>query len=697
MVNKRVKLVRFWSGVLKTNAMGEVIHTIDIPQFSGSLRIMAVAYKNNAFGSAQKNITVADPLVVSTGLPRFLSPNDIVTVPVTVFNTTNANTMAQINVQATANLMVAGNNNQNIAIKANDENQVYFDLQARPVIDSAKVTVTVQAMGRTFKEVLDINIRPITGLVKQSGSGIVEGGRYQDLNFGNDFVPNTTRSRLFVSTSPLAQFANNLEYVVQYPYGCVEQITSSVFPQLYVQDLMKAISPEKQNTELLAGEIRENIQEGIMKLLANQTYSGGLSYWAGGYDSHVFGTAYAAHFLIEAQKAGYEVSQSALDQMLDFLRRKIDDRDTEDYDYRDDKNIRRKRAIVPKEVIYAVYVLTLAGKEDLSAMNYFRENEDQLALDSRYLLACAYMLLGDQTSYIGLLPATDTNGGFGSWEISENALSGSFHSPIRDEALALNAFVEADINNQRVPAMARHLSEQVRNAHYLNTQESAFTLLSLGKLAQKTAQNSQSVYGEVLLNGNSVAQGTNMMLRNNLSGNQIKIGGKGGGILYYSWQTQGLSATGKVKEEDNRLRVRKTFYDREGNVIKNNTFRQNDLVIVKVSIVAEPYFMNMENIVITDMLPAGLEIENPRLMATKTIPWIRTQDSPEHFDIKDDRINYFTSATGKTRNFYYLARAVTLGTFQMGPVSADAMYNGEYHSYYGAGTIKIVERKQSVN
>jgi alpha-2-macroglobulin len=691
MVNNRIKLVRFWSGVLKTNAAGEVSHTIDIPQFSGSLRIMAVAYKDGRFGSAQKNMTVADPIVVSTGLPRFLSPGDQVTIPVTVTNTTGNMANAQILLQTTDNLPIVGNGTQTIDIKPNNEGQVKFQIRAKEVIDSAKVKIQVIALGRTFGEELSINIRPTVGLVKAFGGGSIEGGMNQSLTLPNDLYPATAKAKLVVSKSPLVQFSNNLEYLVQYPYGCVEQVTSSVFPQLYVQDLMRVISPNKQNINLLDTEIRENIQEGIMKLQSMQNYSGGLSYWQGTYNTSWFGTAYASHFMLEAQKAGYLVNQGVLNQMLDYLQNNSERRNTEDYYYYDERGKRRKKSIAPKEAVYSLYVLALGKRADISGMNYFKENPNLLALDSKYLLAISYLMQGDRAAYQELLPKAFEG------EASENALSGSFYSHIRDEALALNALLEVDEGNIQIPSMARHLAEQVRTAKYLNTQENAFALMSLGKLAKK---NNNQASGQVLANNAPFANydgSTNLILNNGLFGKSLNIRSQGQGTLYYFWQTEGLSASGKVKEGDNKLKVRKTFYDQNGNVVKNNTFRQNDLVIVKVSIVAEPFFSEVNNVVLTDMLPAGLEIENPRLTPTKTINWIRTTDEPEYFDMRDDRINFFTSATGKVKNFYYLTRAVTIGTYTMGPVSADAMYNGEYYSYANSGTVRIVERRNEEN
>lgn len=692
--NRRVKPVRFWSGVLKTDANGEVNYTIDIPQFSGSLRIMAVAYKDGAFGSAEREMKVADPIVISTGLPRFLSPGDKVKVPVTLSNTTNTDSKAKVQLEVSNNIKITGEKTKNITVKENQESQIEFEIQSAQVVDNAQITVLVSALGRTFSEELDITIRPVVGLVKKSGSGSIQAGMNQSIDLQHDFIPATTRAKLIISKSPLVQFTSSLDYLIQYPYGCVEQVTSSVFPQLYAQDLMKAIHPNKQNIALYESEIRSNVQEGIARLLARQNYSGGLSYWPGGGNANWFGTAYATHFLLEAQSLGYYVQPEAMNQLYNYLRDRVTRKKTEEYFYfanlTGERN-RRKKQIAPKEAIYSLYVLTLAKKSDLATMNYYKENSNLLALDSKYLLAVSYLLMGDRASYQALLPRRFSG------EYSEKVTNRSFHSYLRDEALALNALLEADPQNTQINEMARHLSEAFRkeNGNNFNTQERAFALLALGKLAQKNNQN--NVQGTIKMNGQLLANfsGEDIVLDNRLAGNAINIQANNEGILYYFWEMAGLSASGNIPEEDKKLKVRKTFYNRNGREIRNNTFRQNDLVVVKVSIVAEPYFRNIDNVVITDMLPAGFEIENPRLVPNQEFNWIRNRNTPEHFDIRDDRINYFTQVTGNVQNYYYLVRAVTKGTYKMGPVSADAMYDGSYHSYNGAGTVRILGQDEN--
>ena len=144
-----------------------------------------------------------------------------------------------------------------------------------------------------------------------------------------------------------------------------------------------------------------------------------------------------------------------------------------------------------------------------------------------------------------------------------------------------------------------------------------------------------------------------------------------------------------MREEDAYLKVRRTFLNRSGQPFGTPTFRQNDLVVVKITIAAADAAGEVANVAITDLLPAGLEIENPRLSTQPDLAWLVNAADPDYFDVRDDRINYFTTVTGTPKSFYYLVRAVSKGTFKLGPVSADAMYNAEYHSYNGAGTVRV--------
>lgn len=678
MTNRRVNLVSFWSGIVKSNGSGEASITIDIPQFSGDLRIMAVAYKDKMFGSADAHIKVADPVVVSSALPRFLSPGDTVNMPVTLTNTTERQGSASATVKTSGGLMVIGGATQSAELPAGREAQVLFRIAASPSIGTGEVEVSVSGLGGTFTDKTSLTIRPASSLLKTTGSGDVNAGAQKSVSLQHNFIPASVAGRLVVSKTPIAQFSEDLTYLQQYPYGCVEQTVSSVFPQLYIADLSKALREKPVRNDIT----QDNVQGAIRRLATMQLYNGALSYWPGGTEESWWGTVYAAHFVFEAGRAGYDIQEQQLDRMFDYLVKKVRSRPRETYRYYDNQNRLVTIDIPSKDVFYSLYVLALAGRHDIATMNYYKARTDSMALDSKYLLAGAYLLAGDRKSYVSILPKAFSG------ERSVRSLGGNFYSYIRDEAIALNAILEADPDNPQVASMAKHLSEQLKANKWLSTQERAFALLALGKIARRA--NTSKVTATVSAGGKTLGtmNDNDLVLTNTGIGQTVNIKAEGTGKVYYFWEIEGISSTGEYREEDNYLRVRKTFLTRSGQPVSGRSFKQNDLIVVRLS-VASSNGEKVENVVVTDLLPAGFEIENPRIGAVPELGWIKDNASPDYFDIRDDRINYFTTVEGKERHFYYLVRAVTRGSFRMGPVSADAMYNADYHSANGAGTIWV--------
>ncbi|MFI5133685.1 MAG: hypothetical protein ACHQEB_05080, partial [Chitinophagales bacterium] len=198
---------------------------------------------------------------------------------------------------------------------------------------------------------------------------------------------------------------------------------------------------------------------------------------------------------------------------------------------------------------------------------------------------------------------------------------------------------------------------------------------------------------EIQVNGKTIAKVDGGQWKGDMSalkGTNVDIITKGSGRLYYYWVAEGISSSGSYKEEDSYLKVRKRFYDRFGKEINGNTFKQNDLIIVGITL-ERSFSTDIENVVITDLLPAGFEIENPRTKEIPGMDWIKDAAEPTALDVRDDRIHFFVDAGRNKQVYYYAVRAVSPGQYKMGPVSADAMYNGEYHSYNGAGVIRVVQ------
>ncbi|MBS1774032.1 MAG: alpha-2-macroglobulin family protein [Bacteroidetes bacterium] len=678
MFVNRVKNVSYWSGIQQADSRGIYKYEIDIPQFSGDLRVMAIAYKGKGFGGADQHMKVADPVIISTGLPRFLSPKDEVVMPVTLSNTTAKDATVTVTAKTNGPVSVSGSSTETIKIPANREQRVVFNIAAQQSIGAGKVTIAVKGMGETFINETDISIRPTASLQKMYSSGTVTETSNGNISPQCNFIPTTIRGKLVLSKSPLVAFSKNISYLVQYPYGCVEQTTSAVFPQLYYKDLVKSLYG------LDDGNMNPgyNIQKAIAKLQSMQMSDGGLSYWPGGGYESWWGSTYACHFLLEAKKAGYEVNDNTTDKLLQYLKLRLNKRETEEYYY----NGNQKKIIACKEIAYSLYVLALAGQSQISTMNYYKAHQDMLSLDSRYLLAAAYNYSGQPVQAKQVLPPAFSG------EKSNSIFGGSFYSYVRDEAVALNALVDIDPHNPQIGTMAKQLTGEMHNNPYLNTQENVFAILAFGKIARgaNNTTASATLFADGKTIGTTSGQDIKVDMRNYVNKNmQAKVKGKG--RYYYYYELSGLTADGSYKQEDKYIKVRRTYYNRDGNPISNNTFRQNDLIIVRISI-SQEYSGQIDNIVITDMLPAGFEIENTRLNDMPDIKWIKNKAEADYEDIRDDRMNLFTSLGGQPKDFYYMVRAVSPGTYQLGPVQADAMYNGSYHSYNGAGIVTVLEK-----
>lgn len=675
----RVKLVSFWSGIRVADASGTVNFPIDIPQFSGDIRLMALAYTDHKFGSTDRHMKVSDPVVLSTGLPRFMSPKDTVLAQLNLTNTTAYPAQAHISFSCTAPLVIAGPTTADLVLKPGGESRVQFKVYARQMTGAAQVNVSVKALNETFTDVTDMSVRPPASLQHRTGNGSSDEAHPQQFLIGGNFIPASVHGKLVVSKSPIWQLAAHLNYLLQYPYGCVEQTVSAAFPQLYYEDMVSSLggSGNGENPTY-------NVQQAIAKLQSMQMSDGALSFWPseGMGEESWWGSIYAAHFLWEARKAGYEVNSGTLDRLFEYMKYKLQDRQTFIYYY----NQTLSKEIAPEEVPYSLFVLALAGQPQFSTMDYYKANPEYLSLDGKYLLSAALQLSGQHDKAAETLPPAFKG------EIANTSTGGSFYSYIRDEAISLYALEMTDAPNPQIGLLAKQLADDMSKAEYLNTQESSFGFLALGKLVRTENQNTATA--EVRMGSKLLGSTNGKNLTIDIAGgqdNKLSLQVSGNGNYYYFWDASGIPSDGSYKQEDSHLSVRRTYYDSKGHPITDLVFHPNDLIVVKITLSSE-YGHPLDNVVVTDMLPAGLEIENQRLSAMPEISWIKDEDQADYTDIRDDRISFFTNLGDSPTHFYYLVRAVSPGTYQLGPVQADAMYDGQYHSYNGSGIIRVLDK-----
>jgi len=243
-----------------------------------------------------------------------------------------------------------------------------------------------------------------------------------------------------------------------------------------------------------------------------------------------------------------------------------------------------------------------------------------------------------------------------------------------------------------VPLLVKRLEMGMRNRRWVTTHENAFALLALGKYIRHLKNEGATYRANVALRGKSLAQFTHsdkvVIEPDEIGGETIDVSVQGKGALYYQWHAEGIRADGEVKESDNHLEVRRRFLSRGGKQLDPQTILQGEIVVVEITVHSG---RRLDNLVINDLLPAGLEIENPRIATRDALPWAASSSfTPERIEMRDDRLLLFANLTARRKHVYrYIARAVTRGRFHLPPISAFCMYDPETASVHGAGTVVV--------
>ena len=675
--SERFHLLSIWSGIKKTNEEGVVNVEMDIPQFNGDVRLMALAYSGSRFGSAEEHMKVADDIIIEPQVPRFLATNDSLITNVTVINTTSSKGNVDVSLRTEGPVKISSASSKSVTVDANSTGHVSFAVKTGDEVGTGKIIFETSGIAKVKQEI-EIGVRPVSPLVVESGSGIINPNEKIKLEISKDYLPSTQNSTLTISKFPAVRFAKQLKYLVGYPYGCIEQTVSKLFPQLYFEDLAKLVAPDLYRTNNPAYYVKE----GIRKIESMQLYDGSISYWQGEDYSNWWGSVYAAHFLIEAKKAGYNPSESVINKLLNYLAKRAKENSTYDYvTYFQNKRTINK--IANKEILYSLYVLALADKGDISTMNFYKARPQLLSTDTKYLLAGAYALTNNWNTYYEIIPSSFKP------EITERMSGGNFDSEIRASAIMLNVLLEVQPNSSQIPYMIKHLTQEADLMY--STQERSFAFLALGKAATRTANTEMKI--DITAEGKKIGTYNNSDLTltsGKLNSDDVVLSSSGKGSVYYFWSTEGIKKSPEIKEKDSFMRVRRSYYDyRSGYPVLNNDFKQGQLIVCKISLEGTGRYA--ENIVITDLLPAGFEIENPRLSASTELKWKTNNPiNVQYMDIRDDRLLLFTNLDRYVkREFYYMLRVVSKGKFQLPVIGAEAMYSPEFHSYNGAGVIEV--------
>ncbi len=695
----RVRPVALYSGVIHTDGQGLGSADFPVPPFTGLLRVMAVASAQSASGSSDQSVFVRSPLLVQSSWPRFAAPGDRFTVPLLIFNNTTNAGEAKVALQ----WIDDGDKPGPIGFTSTRERRI--DLAPLPVRAGGQATASVDVTvadrigvararliadldGEHYEETLELPVRPASPSILLGGYASAAPDKPCKVSMPGGMVEGTARYTVRISPWPVLELPQGLEYLDHYPYGCAEQTTSTLFPLVYLPDIGRQIAPGLFDKDRVANKV----QVGITRLIGMQTADGGLAMWPGEREPWPWASVYAAHFLVEAKAAGYEVPDEFREHLLRYVR-----------------TLLTQAADGPENIetqTYACYVLALAGKPERAAMSRLGERlaaagtvGDGINNEARFHLAAAWLAAGRRDLATWLIPQTPPPAR------ADRRLTGNLASPIRERAVLLSTLLAVQPDHPALPELARQLASASREGRWRSTQDTAFAVMAIGRYLRTARSTVPYATAELLLDGRSVAkaeEGQPLVweappdLTSVPDKLEMRITGAPDAIAHVAWTQTGV-APKPPADADNGLKVRRRYLNAQGNPLRDNVVRSGDLVLVELSVEsAAP----LEHVVIEDLLPAGLEIENPRLLTSAEQAKAKghpQDDSHRIFqdsrlDIRDDRLivvgHLDSSAPG---TYLYTARAVAPGIFVTPAVRAECMYDiGTSSLFGGGGTLKVL-------
>lgn len=642
---------------LDENGEGEAVFTL--PPYEGRLRAMVIAAGPGVVGAGSIKTVVKAPLGVRVAAPRMLAPGDETFLPVTVRNSSGKADRVRLTLESLGGLVVAdglrveGDNirhpfttltlrdgeTRTLRVRVRAGNEV----GARGRVQGLRVLARMGPETRTVEQCFPV--RPAACFDVERTGLALEGST--KMRVPGTWIPGTVQVRLVAGASPDLQMGPALEALVRYPYGCVEQTTSRCMALLACRSLFQRLQSGK------AATVERLLKEGIDRIFSMQTHNGGFSMWPGGRWEYAFGTVYALDFLLQARAAGVTVPRARLKQGVNRLYSRL----TESRDV-------SLRA-------YAAEVVSRAGRPVASWLRLFSERSHRL--EDRARLALAYSHLGRDRTARALLAGKDLQG------CSGRETGGLLRSPLREKAVELRARLAATPGDGRIPELVTDLTRAVMRPGRLNTQEQGQALLALARYHDAHATRDRTVQAVVAAAGKRFRLDPGSPLVFPLEEGCTEIEILCEGRLYGLLEVSGfrIDSTGDRIPD---LTLARSILDTEtGKPVK--TFRQGGVYEVVLKGRAG---RTLENLLVTDVVPGGFEIENPRLGATTSRRFLRRQ--PDHLEIRDDRVLLFASRPVRGKFTYaYRMRAVFPGVFRQHPFVAETLYEAGVRTRDGGG------------
>ena len=654
---QRFKPVALFKGVLTTDEKGEGKIEFTIPDYIGAVKVMVVGADGEKYGSAEKEIVVKAPVVMQSSLPRNLKYGDEFIVPVSVFALEEKVGEVKVTLDFMGDIQT-----QTVSFDEKGDKTVYFNVKIGEYIGNGKIKISAVSKIYNYEEETDININSNNPYIYINEIKNLEAGKEISFTQPENFIKGSAEGKITVSNTPILSVDHRIQELIRYPYGCVEQTVSAVFPQIYIDMLTHS---NKFDREKIIG----NVNAAVGKLSRLQMYDGSFPYWPQG-DTDIWATVYTGHFLTEAKARGYYIPEDMYNRVVSY-----------------EKELVRNNNISLETKVYALYVLALGDVPEISQMNLIYENYfDKLSTTGKWYLAAAYNLAGedklskDTAEKLSLVPD----------KMSEEYERYSYGSELRDKAVILNAYY--NIFGRPEENLYKEVLTKLQSNQWLSTQSMGQALAALAHM--KDSSTGKDIAGIIDIDGKQ----TEFITENGIfeytvpeNVKDIKVISKDNGYINYYWEGVPVNYEGENISET--VKLTRNYYDEKGNPINEKDILSLssgksfwlEIKVLPADSVKE--YIHVDNMALTQVLPSGWEIENIRAVNGQYPNWVeeRIRDTyVDYEDIRDDRVMWFFDYNNYNQggqSFFVKINAVTKGKFDFPGTTAEAMYDNSCRAY----------------
>ena len=625
---------------------GVVVIPVDVPEFTGQLRFMAIAWTTSATGSGEAFSRVRRNLVVQPDLPRVLAPGDKSFLSISLDNTTSSSADLKFAIDCSGGVTIDKVPDP-FSMAGHTRRTITVPIEATDAIGAATVTVRVSTADEAFEDTIEIPVRPAAPWRTADTATAIQPGESAEFQSATGILESSASQLFEILPRPACDIRSAFGYLTSYPYGCAEQTTSYAFPFLMVNKL-----PEGYFDDELRSRADSFINGAVVRDLTMQRYDG-FAMWPGASDSSLFATYYVIEFLAEAYRAGYARDLIDRDALSNILYR------------------RRWYASGQNELCTIAFCRALLGEPDEKLMAEQYKNHEQLSAESLGRLARAFILAGDPQRARDILEEAGDP------------------TDLRSAAYMLGAWTALDPGNPRCMICAEKIAAAKDKlvGHWGTTQDNA---LAINALLAYVATHGPEEKKPVVSASLSVVTGPKQETIGFPKGASAKwksaegqgnavcrIMNTGEDVCYVRRSFTAVPLAANTPPITNRLFISRDYLDRDGRILDPGKIMQGDIVVVRVTVKS---FDKRDDIVIEDLLPACFEPENQNLVTAGTFAWLPQSDSWRwaiHTEFRDDRVLLFSGdlKAGETYTWHYSARAVSAGDYVVPAVQASAMYD----------------------